>query len=309
MVTELVWFLKGSTNIQFLVQNNCNIWNGDAYKRYTKLCSANDSVYDEWMRDNGDGTVSMFTMDEFVEKIKTDNDFASIWGDLGPIYGKQWRDWHVVDFDIDPKENGDSYHIHIDQIGNLINDLKHNPDSRRLMVSAWNVAQVDKAVLPPCHYGFQCWTRKLTALSRTQIALNNGINLPNEKKSSEEWHKICDDNNIPRRALSLMWNQRSVDTFLGLPFNIASYGLLLMMLAKEVNMVPEKLSCALGDTHLYLNHITAATEQSERTKFQLPTMELKYDSLNELLKNPNYLDCFELKNYQSHTAIKAELSN
>jgi thymidylate synthase len=167
----------------------------------------------------------------------------------------------------------------VDQIANLINDLKTNPDSRRLMVNAWNVGELDQMVLPPCHYGFQCYVRD-------------------------------------GKYLSLMWNQRSVDTFLGLPFNIASYALLLTILAKEVNMIPDELIGNLGDTHLYLNHIEQAKEQIEREAFDLPTLNhLKEDSFYKSLSEDqslySHLDNtdFELVNYQSHPTIKAPLSN
>jgi thymidylate synthase len=176
MVTELIWFLRGDTNIKYLVDNNCNIWNGDAYKNYyNSFTGYEDIPTQEW----------------FINEIKTNSEFANKWGELGPIYGAQWRDWTYID--------SYSYHRTFDQIQNLINELKTNPDSRRLMVNSWNVGELDQMVLPPCHYGFQVYTRE-----------ENG-----------------------QRYISLMWNQRSVDTFLGLPFNIASYGLLLEIIAKE----------------------------------------------------------------------------
>jgi thymidylate synthase len=152
----------------------------------------------------------------------------------------------------------------IDQIANLIQDLKINPDSRRLLVSAWNVGELDQCVLPPCHYGFQVYTRELSYDQRFEIFI-----LKNERKF--DWtpdkritSEVLNELNIPTRAISLMWNQRSVDTFLGLPFNIASYGLLLEIIAKEVNMVPDQLIGNLGDVHLYSNHIEQAKEQIGR---------------------------------------------
>jgi len=173
MMTELKWFLKGDTNIKYLVDNGCNIWNGDAYKNY----------------ENNHINPVPLTQKEFIEYIKTDDTFANKWGELGPIYGKQWRSWEVYE----EHSNMDGvYHIHyIDQIQNLISDLKTNPDSRRLMVSAWNPGDLPEMALPPCHYGFQVYTRKTT---RAEKIVNPG----------------------KYRAISLMWNQRSVDTFLGL---------------------------------------------------------------------------------------------
>jgi thymidylate synthase len=206
-----------------------------------------------------------YTKEEFINKIKTDDEFANKWGELGPIYGKQWRKWKLGYCRDD-----------IDQIQNLINDLKTNPDSRRLMVNAWNVGELDQMVLPPCHYGFQVYTRELSLVERMgglqekvlefyktitdnefeTYELNDGMDM--------DMTSLLNNRNIPSRAISLMWNQRSVDTFLGLPFNIASYGLLLEIIAKEVNMVPDELIGNLGDVHLYSNHIEQAKEQIGR---------------------------------------------
>ena len=264
MMTELKWFLKGDTNIKYLVDNGCNIWNGDAYKKY---CKAHPSVYHD----------DMFSQEEFIEHIKEDESFAKNWGELGPIYGAQWRKWKSNKFgNLGP--NDILSDVFIDQIENLINELKTNPDSRRLMVNAWNVGELDKMTLPPCHYGFQVYTRMST---REEKIVNPG----------------------KYRAISLMWNQRSVDTFLGLPFNIASYGLLLEMIAEEVNMVPDELIGNLGDVHIYKNHIDQANEQCGRQSYDLPTIELSnVDILNGEFD-------YEIKGYKSHPAIKAPLSN
>ena len=262
IVTELLWFLRGDTNIKFLLDYDCHIWDGDAYKRYK-------NVYDIESRESKYALeelhmLSDLTKEQFTNKIKSDNEFAKKWGDLGPIYGKQWRKW-----------NG------IDQIQNLINELKTNPDSRRLMVNAWNVEELDQMVLPPCHYGFQLYTRKTT---RDEKIVHPG----------------------KYRAISLMWNQRSVDTFLGLPFNIASYGLLLEIIANEVDMIPDELIGNLGDVHLYSNHIEQAKEQISREPFDLPQLktEAKIDG-----RCCNVPDDFILEGYQSHPTIKAPLSN
>ena len=237
MMTELKWFLKGDTNIKYLVDNNCHIWDGDAYKAYPHK--------------------DKLTQKEFIQKIKSDYKFARNYGDLGPIYGKQWRHWFGYDNNVNP--------YYVDQISELIKNIKENPDSRRLMVSAWNVGQLDKVVLPPCHYGFQCY-------------VNDG-------------------------KLSLMWNQRSVDTFLGLPFNIASYGTLLLLLCEETNLKPGELIGNLGDTHLYSNHLKQAEEQIQRTSFKLPTIKLtNVDILNGEWD-------YEIKDYEYHPTIKAPLSN
>ncbi len=235
VVSELLWFLTGQTNIAFLHKHNNHIWDGD---------------YNKSGRDDGE---------------------------LGPIYGHQWRNWggwKEVKFGDEKDENGylkPTYikHSGIDQIDELVRNIKQNPDSRRLMVSSWNVSDLDKMVLPPCHYGFQCYVRE-------------------------------------GKYLSLMWNQRSVDTFLGLPFNIASYGLLLHLLANECGMIPDELIGNLGDVHLYSNHIEQAKEQLSRTPYQLPTLktEVKIDGI--CCATP---DDFILEGYQHHPTIKAPLSN
>jgi len=243
IVTELLWFLRGDTNIKYLVDNGCHIWDGDAYKNYTKsFLGYEDIPSQEW----------------FINEIKTNPDFANRFGDLGPIYGKQWRKWY-----------GWRKHSLTDQIANLINELKANPDSRRLMVSAWNVGELDQMVLPPCHFSFQCYSH--------------------EKDG--------------KRYLSLAWNQRSVDTFLGLPFNIASYGLLLEIIAREVNMIPDELIGNLGDVHLYSNHIEQAKEQIGRTPYELPKLIIEHSSLEPVELT------YKLEGYQSHPTIKAPLSN
>ena len=251
VVSELLWFLTGQTNIAFLHKHNNHIWDGD-----------------------------------YEKSGRTD-------GDLGPIYGKQWRKW-------------DGKNGRIDQIDDLVRELKTNPDSRRLMVSAWNVGELDQMVLPPCHYGFQIYTRRTT---REEKIVNPG----------------------KYRAISLMWNQRSVDTFLGLPFNIASYALLLEIIAESVNMIPDELIGNLGDVHLYNNHLEQASEQCNRTPYDLPKLNINTEfwptekgscgegSLDatevfNLFQNDNFCKCLleediQLYDYQSHPAIKGQLSN
>jgi thymidylate synthase len=291
MVTELLWFLKGDTNIKYLVDNDCHIWDGDAFKNFmTKSEGDPDMIWNQ---------------DQFIHLIKTDDEFAKEWGELGPIYGKQWRSW-VYDRDMDYGTESS-----VDQIQNLINDLKTNPDSRRLMVNAWNVGELDQMVLPPCHYGFQVYTRELSRIERVDdynSKFENKIDVPFIKvKLGDAIENTIDTTltqaNIPTRAISLMWSQRSVDAFLGLPFNIASYGLLLTMIADEVNMIPDQLIGNLGDTHLYLNHIEQAREQIIRTAYPLPTVHVRdgifCSSINDII----------LENYLCHPPIKAPLSN
>ncbi len=197
------------------------------------------------------------------------------------------------------------------------------------MVSAWNVGELNHMILPPCHYGFQVYTRELTGEDRWELLKN--------KVGDEKFQSMVDDivpfggglseelqsYNIPRRAISLMWSQRSVDTFLGLPFNIASYGLLLEIIAKEVNMIPDELIGNLGDVHLYSNHVEQAKEQINREPYDLPTIQITernwymHEKVKEHLGEKTFSekilsyrpDCFELINYKSHLKIKAPLSN
>ena len=336
MVTELLWFLKGDTNIKYLVDNGCHIWNGDAYKNYTKevnglidgyMCGdiMGMQPHIEIMFSNPDDLTPL-TQDEFINLIKNNNEFAKKWGELGPIYGKQWRKWKYQENEwYDGHTHYPEISTSIDQISNLVQQLKTNPDSRRLMVSAWNVAELGQMILPPCHYGFQVYTRELTGEERWDLL--------KKKVGDDRFKSMVDDMvpfggglseelesyNIPKRAISLMWNQRSVDTFLGLPFNIASYGLLLEILAREVNMLPEDLVGNLGDVHLYSNHIEQAKEQIGREPFRnLPT--LKFSPI-QLAHFEHHLDSFQnhlkksqpeqfiIEGYESHPSIKAPLSN
>ena len=235
MLTELKWFLKGDTNIKYLVDNGCNIWNGDAYKDYQRACA--------YMLE-----MEEYTQKEYIDRIKEDEDFAKVWGDLGPIYGKQWRNFGGTD-----------------QIKELVSNLKENRNSRRHLVNAWNVGELEKMTLPPCHYSFQCY--------------------------------------VADNKLSLMWNQRSADLFLGVPFNIASYAVLLQVLCYMTGYQEGELIGNFGDTHLYLNHLEQAKEQISRTPNQLPEAKV-------LFVNGDVTD-FDIKltNYNPLEAIKAPLSN
>lgn len=243
VATELKWFLKGHTNIRYLVKNNCNIWTGDAYKKYKKVW---DYDLDEPL-----------SIEDFTERIKTDDDFARVWGELGPIYGKQWRCW----FNYDQNVN----RVMVDQIKELLNKIKTDPTSRRLIVSAWNVGEIEKMVLPPCHYSFQCY-------------VNDG-------------------------HLELIWNQRSADLFLGVPFNLASYGLLLHLIAFETGLKPGKLGVNLGDVHIYQNHIDQCYEQMNQKTYPLPNIEILS---SDILKGEFE---YRLINYKHSPSIKAPLNN
>jgi thymidylate synthase len=308
MVTELLWFLRGDTNIKYLVDNDCHIWDGDAFKYYTKKvneiidgykCGDIMGMQDHIEKLFSDSDkLTPLTMDEFINKIKTDDEFAKTWGELGPIYGKQWRSWNTKQFEsLNDGNFGHKYNdAPIDQIANLINDLKTNPDSRRLMVSAWNVGELDQMVLPPCHYGFQVYTRELSLEERVNTfnskMKNEGIRTQIATVGVDEsyWRKSLEEtkHDIPTRAISLMWNQRSCDVPLGIPMNIASYGLLLMMIADEVNMIPEELIGNLGDCHIYLNQMDGVKEQIGREFSYEERLELIKDNKDFLVKLSSY---------------------
>jgi thymidylate synthase len=318
IVTELLWFLRGETNIKYLVDNDCHIWDGDCYKAYVKK-------HKHAIRTEGDRSeISIqilekqliYPKEEFINKIKTDDEFAKKWGDLGPIYGKQWRSWQD---DFGPNKLPLFWpNNKIDQIQNLINELKTNPDSRRLMVSAWNVGELDSMTLPPCHYGFQVYTRELSVKERLSYFEEFFDCTSNSENMNEhEIHIELSKSNIPTRAISLMCNARSQDVPLGTPFNLASYGLLLTIIAKEVGMVPYELISNMGDCHIYLNQIDGVKDQLTRKPYSLPQMlgkdeyhylmdlDIPFSQKIEQFKP----DFWKLENYQSHPSIKMPLSN
>jgi len=328
IVTELLWFLRGDTNIKYLVDNDCHIWDGDCFSHYCKKW--------EGFPSNGNFTVNEYsspteyeairlTQEEFINKIKIDDEFAEKWGELGPIYGKQWRSWKRFRHgwhDVAKVISGSSKpHIawldSIDQISNLINDLKTNPDSRRLMVNAWSVGELDQMVLPPCHYGFQVYTRELSLEERWKFYHKKDLDI---NRKHGEWdsfeqssQKNLDNLNVPKRAISLMYNARSQDVPLGTPFNIASYALLLEIIAKMVNMVPDELISNMGDCHIYLNQIDGVKKQLTREPYPLPKLiipnQVNFNQgINEFLNSCLIID-FQIEGYNSHPSIKIPLSN
>lgn len=243
IIYELLWFIKGDSNIRFLVKNGVNIWNEWPFQKYLEKNKL-DKKYPKY------GNLWNEKMQEFVEKIKSDKKFAEKWGDCGPIYGVQWRNF-----------NGK------DQLSSIIREIKKNPDSRRIIVNAWNAPLIDKMALPPCHVMYQF-----------QVSNNK---------------------------LNCMMYQRSVDTFLGLPFNIASYALLTSMIAHVTGYKVGELTLALADTHLYLNHLKQAKEQIKRKPLPFPKLKIKRKVKS--IFNFKFED-FEILDYQSHPPIKAEIS-
>jgi len=285
VVTELLWFLRGDTNIKYLVDNNCHIWDGDAYKNYVKAFNEGKiGGLSPMVKGVADKIIPKELFIDMIEKCDElgSEEFAKKWGDLGPVYGKQWRSWSNYK-ELSRLKNAQDGTLtqgiydttYIDQIANAIHLLKTNPDSRRIIVSAWNVGEIDQMTLPPCHNFFQFYTRELSVKERLFFVNKSDDEYNKALSNKEQYESIgldfelaltsrMNELNVPTRAISLMWNQRSVDTFLGLPFNIASYGLLLEIIAKEVNMIPDELIGNLGDVHLYSNHIEQALEQIGR---------------------------------------------
>jgi thymidylate synthase len=237
IIHELLWFVHGDTNIRYLVLNGVKIWNEWPYDKYHKSVDFQNE-----------------TMDEFIEKIKTDEAFALKYGDLGPVYGAQWRSF-------EGKETN------VDQLMNVISDIKNNPDSRRLIVNAWNPPLIHKMALPPCHMMFQFYVNDST--------------------------------------LSLQFYQRSADAFIGVPFNIASYALLLLMVAKVCNLKPGELVHTVGDAHIYTNHLEQVNLQLSRTPRKLPTMKILRNTTNILDFS---FDDFVLEDYNPYPSIKGKVA-
>ena len=326
VVSELLWFLNGRTDLRYLLEHNNFIWVGDAYKKYMKTINEIIEGYKsgdmlgsqphiENMFSDADNLIPL-SEKEFIEKIKSDDEFDKEFGDLGKIYGHQWRNWGGYINEFQQKTSyggrfGGATHIEygdivenevtgVDQIAELIKQLKDNPDSRRLLVSAWAVHDLPKMTLPPCHYGFQVYTRELSLEERNKWAWDKwGITC--------EMESVLDEQEVPKRAISLMFNMRSTDVGLGLSFNVASYSLLLMMIAKQVNMVPDELIYNGGDVHLYLNHIEPIKEQLTRETYPLPTVKISDRVVSDISEYT--LDDIILENYQSHPSIKMPLSN
>ena len=298
IIHELLWFLKGDTNIKYLVDNGVYIWIGDCYKKYKAHCeSMEEPDTDILVEDIEKSCLRAMTEKEFIQAIKDDYKlghqgvtFAQKFGELNKVYGSEWIDWYGIN-----------------QVQEVIDTLKTNPDSRRLMVTAWNPVNVRNAVLPPCHYAWQIFTRELNDQKRFDLAMNMNIEggIP-KLDNTVDFNNWCDAQGVPRRGISLMYQMRSVDTGLGMPFDIASYGFLLSMIAQCVNMYPEELISSFGDTHIYMNQLEDIKAQLDREPFKLPKLELNKDVKN--IFDFKFED-IKIVDYVSHDAIKLQLSN
>jgi thymidylate synthase len=299
IISELLWFLQGRTDLRWLLEHDNTIWVGDAYKKYEQHhWDMWDIPFGELSSSNIEVKKIKLSKEEFINKIKTDDEFAKEWGSLGKIYGHQWRNWNDK----------------IDQILDLIKQLKENPDSRRLLVSAWNPSDLPHQVLPPCHYGFEVYTRELSLWGRLDLASKTYGSLFEPFDFHEVTHEEIDKlYPVPKRAISLMFNMRSNDVPLGLPFNIASYALLLEIFGKMVNMIPDELIVNIGDGHIYKNQIDGIKEQLNREPYNLPFLKIsdnvKFDGTIDDFLNSCSVSDFKIEGYESHPIIKMPLSN
>ena len=241
-----------------------------------------------------------FTEEDFIEKIKEDEGFAKKHGELGPVYGRQWVNWGGYEL-ISGREI-EGINKGVNQIQNVIDLLRTNPDSRRIMVNAWNVAEIDKAVLPSCHFGFQLYTEELT-LNERKILAGNEISTFISPITVDYWDSIS----IPKRKISLKFNMRSVDLGLGLSFNIASYAFLLEMIAQQVNMIPDKLVGDLTNVHIYRNHIEPLKMQLKRDVDKYSAPKLILNKAKDIFSYK--LEDFNIEVYESYPIIKMILSN
>ena len=292
VLVEFLWFLRGDTNIKYLLENGVHIWDEWPYKEYVKFCSTLEEPDYEYLVDDPDkGCVRVMTIAEFADEILRNDKFARRFGDVGPVYGKQWVDWngHKEMVEVGGRHIGGSFGGPVikyegrleevtikgtNQIQQCIDALKNNPESRRIMVNAWNVGEISKMMLPPCHYGFQFYSEPANQYA-------------------------------PGRKLSLLFNMRSVDSILGMPFDIASYGLMLTLMSHVTGHVPYRLIGSFADTHIYLNHIEGANELLGKETHQLPTLEFNKDKTDIF---DFVIDDFKLVNYVHSGAMSFDVS-
>ena len=310
VVGELLWFLKGNTNINYLLKNNINIWNKDGYNY--KILNDTTGYYKIACKVN--------SIEDYIKGCK---DFPNHnIGDLGRVYGAQWRNWKINnDYSVLGKMNMAT----LDQISNLIKGLKETPMGTKHIVTAWNPAELDDMALPPCHWSFEILVEPLSLNTRKKLYNDKGNFMStgswgmSEKNIIKEYHEEYDKDNIPKYQFTLKWHQRSVDTFLGLPFNIASYATLAQIIGKLTNMVPKGIIGDLSNVHIYESHMDAVNKQlrndvNKYGKCELDIKEIlgfeqfnKDFDLNTLLNKNLGIKDFTLKGYESYPAIPAEM--
>lgn len=310
IIHELLWFLKGDTNIKYLVDNNVHIWDDDAYRFYCETIKKNNDTLDilpkhpewyndykqkfeilskeEWHQGVLEGRKLHVVIDEksyLMSYTPNTWEYEYTFGDLGPVYGKQWRNQFGKD-----------------QIQDIIDKLKTNPDDRRMLCVTWNNYDIDKMALPPCHTMMQFYTRELSIHERFDWLCKHS-----DVKYDDITLDLLEEYNVPKRELSCMWNQRSVDSSLGLPFNITSYGILTHMIAEVCNMVVGELICSLGDCHIYLNQIEGVEQQLARDPFKYELPNLRFARKIDNIDDFKFEDII-IENYKSYDKIKMPLS-
>lgn len=307
VITELLWFLRGDTNIKYLIDNGCNIWNEDAYNYFSKKC--------------GEIGCLEYYFDQFIENIKYNSE-GSVYiknyklGDLGPVYGHQWVKWGSNNKEISLIQG-------INQISNLIKNLKEQPLATNHIVNSWNVGDLQDMALPPCHYGFQIVVRPLSDNERLNLFYKKGYTSGDTVSYSDEDFEIAySSENISKYGFELHFKMRSVDTFLGLPFNVASYSTLALLLEKITGHKALAVQGDLKNVHLYDNQFEAANELLGRDENQHPNCSLKisdnaleyirkfngadYNNLDNLI-NALKPEDFTLEGYSSFPAIKVPM--
>ncbi len=308
VVVELLWFLRGDTNIKFLVKKGVNIWNEDAYNYYLKKCKEQglaDPIAFEYFI-NIVSLQDSFLEKQFEQKYSFPNNYE--FGDCGYQYGKVWRDWDPSYTQVETATN-----IEIDQIKNLIEGLKSNPEGRRHVVTAWDPAHDKDLALTWCHAMFQFNCRKIDNVTRAHWAVDNVKMHRNELMFDElenpgrTLEQQLDDHNIPKYYLDCQLYQRSADSVLGVPFNIASYALLTEIIAKMCNMIPGEFIHTFGDVHIYDNHMDGVREQLQREPKKLPKLSVNCDfaDLEEFISKIVWTD-FRLLGYESHPKLESE---
>jgi thymidylate synthase len=327
LVHELLWFLTsydakykkfGNTNLRYLLDMGVTFWTEWCYDDYKK------EYTDKFLETTDRKKFKLLSIKEFEDRIKEDDEFALKYGDLGPVYGKQWMDWGgykektEVTKEYQQTKSDTKLVSHIDwidvkykginQIDNIIETLQTSLDNRRMLVSAWNVSDIDDCKLPPCHILYQFYTDEMTFEERNEYAGEYKVlDIENKKfteQQIERFHILWNEKGIPKRKLSIQMYQRSCDSYLGVPFNVASYSLLLHMVAHVVNMIPSKFVWLGGDTHLYLNSLDATKEIIQRESFEVPQLKIKRKV--ESIYDFRYED-FEFT-YQAHANIHVDVA-